>query len=131
RAAFRAAEADQIAVLGIAPRWPETGYGYVEFPKGTAAGKLDPVRVKKFREKPDLKEAKKFVRAGNFYWNAGMFFWKATTILDGLRLHLPKTATMIASLPPFGHKEFAARVAKVFPKCENISIDYAVLQKAG
>src|ERR1700733_3477156 len=130
RAALRAAEEDMISVLGIAPRWPETGYGYVEFPKGTAAGKLEAVPVKKFREKPELKVAKKFLRAGHFYWNAGMFFWKATTILDGLRLHLPKTATLISSLPPFAHKEFAERVAKVFPLCEDISIDYAVLQRA-
>ena len=130
RAAFRAAEKDMISVLGVAPRWPETGYGYVEFPKGTTTGKLEAVPVKKFREKPDLKEAKRFVRAGHFYWNAGMFFWKASTILDGLRLHLPKTATLLSSLPPFAHKDFAARVAKVFPLCENISIDYAVLQRA-
>jgi len=130
RAAFRAAEQDQIAVLGVAPRWPETGYGYVEFPKGTAQGKLETSPVKRFREKPELKDAKKFLRAGNFYWNAGMFFWKAATILDGLRLHLPKTATLISSLPPFRSKDFAARVAKVFPLCENISIDYAVLQRA-
>lgn len=130
RAAFRAAEKDMIAVLGVAPRWPETGYGYVEFPKGTKAGKLETVPVKRFREKPELKEAKKFLRAGHFYWNAGMFFWKATTILDSLRLHLPKTATLLSSLPAFAHKDFAARVAKVFPLCENISIDYAVLQRA-
>jgi len=130
RAAFRAAEKDMISVLGVAPRWPETGYGYIEFPKGTPEGKLETVPVKRFREKPELKEAKKFVRAGHFYWNAGMFFWKASTILDGLRLHLPKTATLLSSLPPFTHKEFAARVAKVFPLCENISIDYAVLQRA-
>lgn len=130
RAAFKAAAKDQIAVLGIAPQWPETGYGYVEFPKGTVEGKLETVPVKRFREKPDLKEARKFVRAGHFYWNAGMFFWKAATILDGLRLHLPKTATLISSLPPFAHKDFAARLSAVFPLCENISIDYAVLQKA-
>lgn len=130
RAAFRAAERDNIAVLGVAPRWPETGYGYVEFPKGTKEGTLEAVPVKRFREKPELKDAKKFLRAGHFYWNAGMFFWKAATILDGLRLHLPKTATLLGSLPPFRHKDFAARVAKVFPLCENISIDYAVLQKA-
>ncbi|HVW11956.1 MAG TPA: sugar phosphate nucleotidyltransferase [Bryobacteraceae bacterium] len=130
RAAFRAAEQDQIAVLGVAPRWAETGYGYIEFPKGTEQGKLEAVRVKRFREKPEMKDAKKFVRSGNFYWNAGMFFWKASTVLDALRRHLPKTATLISSLPAFGKKEFAASVAKTFPKCENISIDYAVLQKA-
>lgn len=130
RAAFRAAEQDKIAVLGVAPRWAETGYGYIEFPKGTEQGKLEAVRVKRFREKPELKDAKKFVRSGNFYWNAGMFFWKSSTILEALRRHLPKTATFISSLPAFRNREFAASVAKVFPKCENISIDYAVLQKA-
>ena len=130
RAAFKAAEKDQIAVLGVHPQWPETGYGYVEFPKGTVEGKLEAAPVKRFREKPDLAEAKKFVRAGHFYWNAGMFFWKAATILDGLRLHLPKTAALLASLPAFTHRDFAARVATVFPLCENISIDYAVLQRA-
>ena len=119
-----------ISVLGVSPRWPETGYGYIEFPKGTPEGKLETVPVKRFREKPELKEAKKFVNAGHFYWNAGMFFWKAATILDGLRLHLPKTATLLGSLPPFSDKNFAARVADVFPLCENISIDYAVLQRA-
>jgi mannose-1-phosphate guanylyltransferase len=130
RAAFRTAEQDRIAVLGVAPRWAETGYGYIEFPKGTEQGKLEAVRVKRFREKPELKDAKKFVRSGNFYWNAGMFFWKASTILEALRRHLPKTATLISSLPAFRNRDFAASVAKVFPKCENISIDYAVLQKA-
>jgi mannose-1-phosphate guanylyltransferase len=130
RAAFRAAEKDMIAVLGVAPRWPETGYGYVEFPKGTPEGKLQTVPVRRFREKPDLSEARKFVKAGHYYWNAGMFFWKASTILDALRLHLPKTATLLGSLPPFGHKDFDARVAEVFPRCENISIDYGVLQNA-
>ncbi len=129
RAAFRAAEKDQIAVLGVAPRWPETGYGYVEFPKGVQQG-LEAHPVKRFREKPDLPEAKKFLRAGHFYWNAGMFFWKAATVLDGLRLHLPKTSTLISSLPAFTDKGFASRVAEVFPLCENISIDYALLQKA-
>lgn len=130
RAAFRAAEKGSIALLGVAPRWAETGYGYVEFPRGTPQGTLKAVPVKRFREKPERKEAERFLRAGCFYWNAGMFFWKAATILDGLRLHLPKTATLLGSLPPFRDKDFGARMAKVFPLCENISIDYAVLQRA-
>ncbi len=66
RPAFRAAEKGMIAVLGVAPRWPETGYGYIEFPKGTREGELTTVPVKRFREKPELKEARKFVRAGHF-----------------------------------------------------------------
>jgi mannose-1-phosphate guanylyltransferase len=130
RPAFKAAEKGQIAVLGVAPRWPETGYGYIEFPQGTESGALATIPVRKFREKPQLPQAKRFVKAGNFYWNAGMFFWKAETLLDALRHHLPKTATLLSSLPAFHHPDFAAQLSQVFPLCENISIDYAVLEHA-
>jgi mannose-1-phosphate guanylyltransferase len=68
--------------------------------------------------------------AGNFYWNAGMFFWKTSVLLDALREFLPKTATLLAALPAFGEKQFSRRLAATFPLCENISIDYAVLEKA-
>jgi mannose-1-phosphate guanylyltransferase len=131
RTAFRAAEKGKIAVLGVAPRWPETGYGYVEFPKDAVRGALKTVPVGSFREKPDLTKAKRFVKAGNFYWNAGMFFWKATTILEALRHHAPKTATLLAGLPAFDDGDFAARLAESFPLCEDKSIDFAVLEKAG
>ena len=130
RPAFRAAEKGSIAVLGVAPRWPETGYGYVEFPKDVKRGSLSTVTVKRFREKPELPQAKRFVKAGNFYWNAGMFFWKAETVLEALRLYQPKTATLLSSLPAFTAPDFAERLAGVFPLCENKSIDYAVLEKA-
>ena len=128
--AFRAAEKGHIAVLGIAPRWPETGYGYIEFPKGTEAGASDVLKVRRFREKPELLQAKRFLKAGNFFWNAGMFFWKADTLLEELRRHLPKTATLLSSLPPFGEDGFAAALAEAFPRCENISIDHAVLERS-
>src|SRR5262245_18406449 len=81
RSAFRAAEHGKIAVLGIAPRRPDTGYGYIEFPDGAKRGSLDPVPVVKFREKPDLPTAKRYVKAGRFLWNAGMFFWQADVLL--------------------------------------------------
>ena len=64
-----------------------------------------------------------YVAAGNFYWNAGMFFWQARTVLAALRAYLPKTATLLASLPPFSAPDFHAQVARVFPLCQNISID--------
>ena len=128
--AFKAAEAGNIAVLGIQPRWPETGYGYIEFGKSVEAGSGNVEKVHSFREKPDVKTAKKFVAAGRFYWNAGMFFWKAGTVLEALRQHQPKTWTLLAALPAFGKREFSASVAESFPRCENISIDYAVLEKA-
>ena len=128
--AFKAAEAGNIAVLGIKPRWPETGYGYIEFGKGVQAGSRTVENVISFREKPDIKTAKKFVAAGRFFWNAGMFFWKAETLLEALRKHQPKTWTLLAGLPTWGKRDFSTRVAESFPRCENISIDYAVLEKA-
>ena len=128
RPAFKAAKEGKIVVLGIKPRWAETGYGYIEFAEGPGARGQGP--VKKFREKPDLATAEKFVAAGNFYWNAGMFFWKTSVLLDALRKYLPKTATLIAGLPAFSSRGFSARLAEVFPRCENISIDYAVLERA-
>jgi len=130
RGAFTAAAAGKIVVLGIQPRWPETGYGYIEFPKGVRAGDLKPLEVRRFREKPDLPLAKRYVKSGNFYWNAGMFFWKTSVLLDALRALLPKTATLLASLPAFANRRFSSRLKDVFPYCENISIDYAVLEKA-
>jgi mannose-1-phosphate guanylyltransferase len=127
--AFKAAEAGKIVVLGIKPRWAETGYGYIEFPDGVKAG-TDPVEVRSFREKPDAEVAAKFFAAGNFYWNAGMFFWRASVLRDALREFLPKTATLLESIPPFTSRKFAAGMTHAFPMCENISIDYAVLERA-
>jgi len=130
KAALKAARAGKIVVLGIQPRWPETGYGYIEFPKGVQPGGSESLPVKRFREKPDAATAARFLKAGNFYWNAGMFFWKTSVLLDALRQHLPKTASLLASLPPFGSRKFSKSLGEAFPKTENISIDYAVLERA-
>lgn len=130
RAAYKAAGSGEMVTLGVQPRWPETGYGYVEFPKGVTAGATSTVPVVQFREKPDLATAKKYLKTGRFYWNSGMFFWRADVILDALRHHLPQTHTLLASLPAVSSRTFAAALAEVYPKCENISIDYAVLEKA-
>jgi mannose-1-phosphate guanylyltransferase len=127
--AFQAAADGKIVVLGIKPRWAETGYGYIEFPDGVTAG-TQPVEVQSFREKPLADVAAKFFAAGNFYWNAGMFFWRASVLLDALREFLPKTATLLSSIPAFGDRKFAAGMAHAFPMCDNISIDYAVLERA-
>ena len=133
--AFRAAEKGKIAVLGIKPAWPDTGYGYIEFGKAELAelqksSGADSLPVKSFREKPDLKTAKKFFKAGHYFWNAGMFFWKAETVLEAMRRHQPKTATLISSLPAFKHAGFAKKLAEVFPLCESISVDFGVIERA-
>src|SRR5580700_9137434 len=74
--AFRCAERGEMAVLGILPRWPETGFGYIEFPRGIQAG-AKPTAVRRFHEKPDAAAARRYVKTGRFFWNAGMFFWRA------------------------------------------------------
>jgi len=130
RPAFQSAAEGNIVVLGIQPRWPETGYGYIEFPKDAAAGERKAVRVVSFREKPNAATAEQFLAAGNFYWNAGMFFWKTSVLLDALRRFLPKTEHLLAGLPPFGSSKFPASLAAAFPQCDNISIDYAVMERA-
>jgi mannose-1-phosphate guanylyltransferase len=130
RAAFRSAEQGGVVVLGIQPRWPETGYGYIEFPKHAAPGKMESLPVSSFREKPDAKTAQRFFDCGNFYWNSGMFFWRTSTILELMRRHQPKTFTLLSGLPPLRSKNFAAVLAQSYPLCENISVDYAILEKA-
>jgi len=129
RRAFGCAERGQIAVLGIRPRWPETGYGYIEFPPEAAAGSR-PAVIRRFREKPDLRTARRYVAAGRFFWNAGMFFWRTRVLLDELRRNLPRTASILAALPAFRDAGFPAKLREAFPLCENISIDYAVAEKA-
>ena len=129
RPAFKAAERGSMVVLGIEPRWAETGYGYIEFAKGARTELPIPAPVVRFREKPDLPTARRFLSAGNFYWNAGMFFWKASVLLEAMRQHLPATASLITSLPPASNRGFAAALKKAYPQCEDISIDYAILEK--
>jgi mannose-1-phosphate guanylyltransferase len=114
RTAFRAAERGQIVVLGILPRWPETGYGYIEFPRGIEPG-AKPVAIRCFQEKPDARTARRYVKSGRFYWNAGMFFWRADVLLDELRRSLPRTASLLAALPAFADAAFLPKLREVFP----------------
>jgi len=130
KAAYKGAQRGEVVVLGVQPRWAETGYGYIEFGKKVEIGGALPQKVKSFREKPDEKTARKFVASGNFFWNAGMFFWRAATVLELLRHHQPKTATLLAGLPEYDSKQFSSKLAAAYPLCENISVDYAILEKA-
>jgi mannose-1-phosphate guanylyltransferase len=130
KAAFKAAESSNVVVLGLQPRWAETGYGYIEFPKNVKSGELAAVPVTSFREKPDERTAKRLVERGHFFWNSGTFFWRASAVLDLVRHHQPKSATLLAGLPAFKSKQFSARLAEVYPLCDNISVDYAIIEKA-
>ncbi len=121
-----AASGENIVVLGIRPNRAETGYGYIE------AGSLfkgDALRVRRFTEKPNAEKAATFVAAGNYFWNSGMFLWSASTLANALREHLPKTAPILEEIAgSLGTSKFAATFRKLYPRCENISIDYAVLE---
>lgn len=121
-----AAAGNNIVVLGIRPTRPETGYGYIE-----AGGAFDDdaLRVRRFTEKPDVETATSFVAAGNYFWNSGMFLWSARTLANALDEHLPKTAPLLREIAgTFGTAKFTNTFRKLYPKCENISIDYAVLE---
>jgi mannose-1-phosphate guanylyltransferase len=138
RAIEIAAAGENIVVLGIRPTRPETGYGYIEagapYADSREGGAPDrpsslPLRVRRFTEKPDLGLARQFLDAGNYFWNSGMFLWRADTLANALREHLPKTALLLEKIAAaYGTRKFAETFRKLYPKCENISIDYAVLE---
>jgi len=121
-----AAAGENIVVLGIRPTRAETGYGYIE---AGSSFEGDALRVRRFTEKPDAARAAEFVEAGNYFWNSGMFLWSARTLTNALREHLPKTALILEKIAAtYGTSKFPATLRKLYPKCENISVDYAVLE---
>ena len=126
-----AASGDNIVVLGIRPTRAETGYGYIEAGSSFQAASVqgEALRVKRFTEKPGSTCAVEFVKAGNYFWNSGMFLWSARTLANALLEHLPKTAILLQRIAAsFGTRKFAATFSRLYRKCENISIDYAVLE---
>ena len=127
-----AREPGGMVVLGIPPTRPETGYGYVERMGGSiASGDFPAYAVRRFTEKPALAVAQEYVATGNYQWNAGMFFWRASTFLDNLQRHLPKTHAELEKLATFiGTRSYERKLRAVYPKLENISVDYAILERA-
>jgi mannose-1-phosphate guanylyltransferase len=122
-----AAAGDNMVVLGIEPTRAETGYGYIE--TGDLTDDDVALRVRRFTEKPNQMKAEEFVTAGNYYWNSGMFLWSARTLAKAVREHLPETAPMLEKIAScYGTPEFEECFREYYPKCENISVDYAVLE---
>lgn len=121
-----AAAGENIVVMGVKPTRPETGFGYVEAGsvyRGTVT------RVRCFREKPDKKTAEQFLAAGNFYWNSGMFLWSAKTLVNALREYLPATAVLLETIAAtWGTRKFEETLRTLYPKCEDKSVDYAILE---
>jgi len=126
QAAELAAQGENMVVLGIHPARAETGYGYIEAGDKLPGGL---VRVKRFTEKPNAERAREFLDAGDYFWNSGMFIWGAQTLARALREHLSETAPYLEEIAAaFGTADFPKVFARLYPKCENISVDYAVLE---
>jgi mannose-1-phosphate guanylyltransferase len=134
RAALHVARASgSLVVLGIPPSRPETGFGYIERARGKAldADGVPVFSVRRFAEKPTLERARKYVSSGRYFWNAGMFFWRVSTFLGNLEKFLPKTHDALMRLAgEIGTPRYARTLAHIYPKLENISVDYAMLEPA-
>lgn len=122
-----AAVGDNIVVLGIEPVRAETGYGYIE--TGDLSRDNSALHVRRFTEKPNQNKAEEFVAAGNYFWNSGIFIWSARTLANAVREHLPETAPLLEGIAAaWGTPQFEETFRTLYPKCENISVDYAVLE---
>jgi mannose-1-phosphate guanylyltransferase len=121
-----------LVTFGIKPTHPETGYGYIERgPLLETRGGIPVYEVVQFREKPDRATAEAFLAAGNFAWNAGIFVWRAHTILDELKAHRPNLALALEPIfQSLGMPEEAETLARLFPSLERIPIDKAVMERA-
>ena len=122
------ASSSSIVTVGIHPDRPETGYGYI---CSSSKEECNVVKVNEFREKPDRETAERYLAAGNYFWNAGIFVWSVSTIVDQMRRHAPQIAGMMDKIArSFGTEEEKAALAEFFPQCDKISIDYAVMEKS-
>ena len=121
-----AAAGENIVVLGVKPIRPETGYGYIETGEALADGVM---RVRRFTEKPNREKAQEFVESGTYFWNSGIFLWTARTLANAIREHLSETAPYLQRIADaYGTPKFHQVFRELYPLCENISIDYAVLE---
>lgn len=124
------ADPSRLVLFGITPNFPSTGYGYIE--RGDLVAGSDGVfEVQSFREKPELTLAQQYVDSGKFYWNCGIFCWKAATILDQLKQHEEDTYNRLMTVKSsIDTPDYEAVLAEQFPLMNSISIDYAVLERA-
>jgi mannose-1-phosphate guanylyltransferase len=132
RAALDAADApNTLVVLGIPPTRPETGFGYIQRGARVAAGRFPIYSVRRFTEKPSAARARRYLASGQYDWNAGMFFWRASAYLAQLARFLPAThAALLRLADTVGTPRYAATLARIYPRLQNISVDYAVLEAA-
>ncbi len=120
---------DALLTLGIKPNRPETGYGYIQV--GNESDTAGISKVKTFTEKPNLELAKVFIATGEFFWNSGMFLWSASSIVNAIRSYAPDIADCFDAIADdFGTPREMESIKNNFESCPNISIDFAVMEKA-
>ena len=117
--------------LGMKPNRPETGYGYIQADLGFASARNKEIyRVDSFKEKPDFATASRYIQKNNYFWNAGIFVWNVSTIVNAFRVYQPAIAQIFEQLMPiYGSEQEQEAINRDFPKCENISVDYAIMEK--
>ena len=133
-----AAEKPALVTIGVPPTRPDTGYGYIEIEEPVAKAELAPgarpaIRpVLHFREKPDHPTAEEYAASGRHLWNAGMFFWRVSTFLDGVGAHMPKLRDATRGIvDALGDGAAGApRVAELFEGLDDISVDYGLMERA-
>lgn len=121
---------DYLVTTGIRPARPETGYGYIHATETMAIGKAACYRVNRFVEKPDEEKALRYLAEGNYYWNAGMFVWRASAVLDGIGRHIPELAEGLKKIDAAHTAGDAQKMTTIFKQLPSISIDYGLMEKA-
>lgn len=126
------AETDAIVTLGMKPTRPETGYGYIQADLSSPSARNKEIfRVDSFKEKPDLQTALGYLRENNYYWNAGIFVWSVSTIVNAFRIYQPSISRIFESMKDvYGTPQEQEIINKRYPECESISVDYAIMEKA-
>ncbi len=118
----------KLVTLGLVPTRPETGFGYIQVPVGSAGP--GPFPVSRFVEKPDVKRAEQFMAAGNFYWNSGMFLWRADVILDELSRHMPELHGALAAMDVQDGRVTQETLEVFYSGVKGESIDVGVMEKS-
>lgn len=126
------AETDAIVTLGIRPSRPETGYGYIKADLSfSSSRKKNIFRVDSFKEKPTLEVAESYIKQPNYLWNSGLFIWSVSTIINAFRVYQPEMSRLFEQMMPYYDTELEQKkINEMFPQCENISVDYAILERA-
>lgn len=126
------ADSDAILTLGMKPTRPETGYGYIEADLTVpSTANKEIYRVYSFKEKPNLETAQRYIQRNNFFWNSGIFVWNVSTVVNALRVYQPAISKIFERLLPHYYTDREQElINQNFPLCENISVDYAIMEKA-